>query len=382
MAAAPARPAPPPHPLAAGPTTIFGEKPPLVDPVVLELARLLEEHADKFAGADPEVEVRLGVHRVKEAARHGAGARVDLPLRSEALLAPREGFGYRFSPGLSPELFVYLSERLDAMSSEKLPPEQRLECGKRFEHVLDAYYDVDGDGALWGLPPGPQRVRVSTPKEGQDTKGVASVKSKLASLDLYTGRRPGERGPALDLRVAIATEVVVEGFQPAKHHRLTLRREKVRKTYHFKAWRIDISTVLSTTPAAPAAGGAQPGPEWSPPVQTNEVELELDGYFLKRNLEAKRAGGRHMLWELLSDFLFTARDLAQLACELSPMRLPPALPAPSDAAVDGESREAFRRKFETEAEPVIGHYLYRLARPAPRAPAAKVPRTGAERRPP
>merc|ERR1712107_122818 len=84
-------------------------------------------------------------------------------------------------------------------------------------------------------------------------------------------------------------------------------------------------------------------------------------------------GAQHLLWELLSDFLFFARDLAALAAEIRPLPLPlqsylktPPLQDP----VSEKERAAYKRKYaecatgDAElAAPVIGHYLYRIARP-------------------
>jgi len=158
-------------------------------------------------------------------------------------------------------------------------------------------------------------------------------------------------------------------FRPAPDQREEMRREKMRKTYFFRAWRIDISTV--TTTYSPPDGSQRQGAA----VQSHEVEIELDSFHLQRNLEAKLAGKPHKLWELLSDFLFTARDLAAIAGETRPLALPPALPPAvveaEDEAIDERGRVAFRNRYGSIVEPVIGHYLYRLA--APRGEPALLP---------
>jgi len=98
-------------------------------------------------------------------------------------------------------------------------------------------------------------------------------------------------------------------------------------------------------------------------MESNEVEIELDSFHLKRNLEAKMAGKPHKLWELLSDFLFTARDLAVIAAEVRPIQLPVVLdPLPAEV-VDDNARAAYKSAYIGMAEPLIGHYMYRLAKP-------------------
>merc|ERR1712129_124880 len=83
----------------------------------------------------------------------------------------------------------------------------------------------------------------------------------------------------------------------------------------------------------------------------------------KRNLEAKMAGKPHKLWELLSDILFTARDLAVIAAEVRPVPLPVLLdPVPAEV-VDNDERAAYKPAYIGMAEPLIGRYMYRLAKP-------------------
>eukprot|EP00440_Ansanella_granifera_P042714 gb/GFBE01046310.1/.p1 GENE.gb/GFBE01046310.1/~~gb/GFBE01046310.1/.p1 ORF type:complete len:150 (+),score=30.64 gb/GFBE01046310.1/:1-450(+) len=133
-----------------------------------------------------------------------------------------------------------------------------------------------------------------------------------------------------------------------------MRREKHRRSYCFRAWRIDLTTVRSTT-------------RGSTPETFHEVELELNGSFLRKNLEAKLAGNKtHKLWELLTDFLNAGRDLAVLASEPWPLPLPPALPKASSQSAETDAvletdREAYKRSLPEMPEPLIGHYLYKLA---------------------
>merc|ERR1712228_701790 len=193
-------------------------------------------------------------------------------------------------------------------------------------------------------------------------------KRKLAGFELYSGRRACEHGPAFDLRVALAEESEIPHFD-MKEHVLEMRRTKMRKTYIFRAWQIDFSTVETTYPDQ-AGGGEKRAAKLS-----HEVELELDNYQLAQNLRAKAAGNpQHKLWELLSDFLFMARDLAALASEMTPLALPPSLMPPGPELISEEAKEAYRSRFnDTLPEPIVGHYLYRLAQ----APAATVPRNDA-----
>lgn len=76
-------------------------------------------------------------------------------------------------------------------------------------------------------------------------------------------------------------------------------------------------------------------------------------------------GNSHKLWELLSDFLFTARDVAAMACDVGPLALPPTLGTlPPEPVADEAAKAAFLERYGQEVvEPVFGHYLYRLAAP-------------------
>jgi len=358
--------------LDIGPTTVLGERTSLVDPVVLEIGRLLEENKSKIRHGSLEVEARFGIVKPKggshaEDELSASGGRVHLPVTSEALLSHSRGFNYQFVPGLPPETFVALSEHLERMSSEALPDDQRVEFESTFVHTVDVLYKADVASMLphLGLPQGQETVRVSILREGQGHQdgGRASIKLKLGHLDLYSGARPGELGSAVDMRVAVSCEIDLESFKPSRQHSLVMRREKMRKTYRFRAWRIDLTTVMSSEPVPGSGQSETDEVKWKPPVQTNEVEIELEGSFLERNLEAKWANQRHMLWELLSDFVFNARDLVGLASEPSPMVLPPALP-PAETSVDERARASYKRKYPGMEEPVVGHYLYRLADPS------------------
>merc|ERR1712216_115013 len=209
--------------------------------------------------------------------------------------------------------------------------------------------DAPSDGRLEGTP----KVR---------------MKRKLDSMELYSGRRPGECGPAFDLRASIATEYAVDGFEPGPNHIFQVKREKMRKTYHFRAWKIDVSLVRTEYPKPPEGANEPP----KRPETTHEVEIELDSYPLMRNLEAKAEGGKHMLWELLTDFLDTARDLAVLAGEITPLAVPPCL-SQTRPSTKSEDESAFKQRHGASTPlPVIGHYLSRIARAATPASAAAV----------
>ncbi|CAE8689082.1 unnamed protein product [Polarella glacialis] len=359
---------PPPQPLSAldvGPSTILGSRPSLVDPAVLELAKLLESRKDELLSSDAQIELELRLGAVCQLRQR----RVDLPCSSEALLMSREGFQYTFESGLPPEVFAELLLKLDQMSSQSRPPEQRLDCKMHSQHLLDVTYEdpvFDGAGQVQGT----KVVRVSHTRLGAQeaskgagggpgggwSAGYAIRKNKLPCLDLYSGR--GEYGEVFDIRMAVSPETHVKGFEPG---RVWLsRREKHRRTYTFKAWRIDCTTVLSSTMQKQAH-----------PKASYEVELELDNVLLKRNLEAKFAGNKtHRLWELLTDFVNAGRDLAVLAAEPWPMPVPPKLEHLTAAGQrDGEEEAhvvsaadhaAYQQHLPGMPEPLIGHYLYRI----------------------
>ncbi|CAE8642097.1 unnamed protein product [Polarella glacialis] len=293
---------------------------------------------------------------------------------------PREGFQYTFESGLPPEVFAALCRKTGRQvlaqlisslmrSSQSRPPEQRLDCKMHSQHLLDVTYEdpvFDGAGQVQGT----KVVRVSHTRLGAQeaskgagggpgggwSAGYAIRKNKLPCLDLYSGR--GEYGEVFDIRMAVSPETHVKGFEPG---RVWLsRREKHRRTYTFKAWRIDCTTVLSSTMQKQAH-----------PKASYEVELELDNVLLKRNLEAKFAGNKtHRLWELLTDFVNAGRDLAVLAAEPWPMPVPPKLEHLTAAGQrDGEEEAhvvsaadhaAYQQHLPGMPEPLIGHYLYRI----------------------
>lgn len=357
--------------LDSGPTTIFGDRPHMISPLVVEFAKILEQCArEKKTNAEFEAEVRLGIVALGSAGGNNIGScRADLPCSTDTMLCKGPGFNYQFRTGLTPEAFLLFSERFAHVCSEEAPPDQRIECGKSFEHVIDTYYEVphatDKSGGKAS-----HTVRVTRDHSAsQHTKGVtAKVKNRFGVIDVSSGRHPGEHGPAFDLRVAVNTETTLDNFQPTIDHKVVFRREKKVTTYLFRAWHIDVSDVRESVPK-PQHGIKEgmlwkaPEIEWDEPTQSHEVEIELNAFQLSRNLDAKMRGQPHRLWELLSDFLYAARDLAGFAGELTPLALPPISPTLSlpTSPLDDAAHKAFRRKYTDVPEPVVGHYLYRLA---------------------
>lgn len=122
--------------LEIGPSTIFDARPSLVEPTVMHLGRILEEHSKVLqTNGQMELEVRLGVLRPFHAKSF---QRVDLPCSSEALLIPKcKDFQYRFEPGLPPEIYAPLMKKLDALRKE-----QQMECSVTNEQTLDITYEV------------------------------------------------------------------------------------------------------------------------------------------------------------------------------------------------------------------------------------------------
>jgi len=361
-------------PLEVGPLTVLGERSSLVDPVVVELAKLFDEHgAASFDESELEVEVRLGI--IVDVRKK----RVDIPCSTESVVRATEGFAPRFVPGLPTEAFAAFTRRLDVMCSEKTPAKERIECGRRVSHTVDKLYKCKQEGATKETQP-VIRVTEEVPQQQDGSEEAApkaeprvTIKRKLGHVDIYTGRKCPEHGPTFDLRAALSKEEEVDGFELGPMHVLSCQREKVRKTYHFRAWKIDVSNVTTTSfdyHRKDAQSSWNKDEEMThTKKQTHEVELELDSYPLKRNLDAKAAGQNHVLWELLTDFLDVARDLAVLAAELRPFLLPPTmpeLPAVEKAGYTGEAAEAaanaFRKHYGKDIpEPIIGHYLYRVA---------------------
>merc|ERR1712087_902543 len=164
-------------------------------------------------------------------------------------------------------------------------------------------------------------------------------------MDLYSGTRPPEHGPVFDLRISVGAECFEHDWFPSTAHVQTARREKRRRTYNFQSWQIELTEVLTTYLPADNSGTTKERKE-----QTFEVEIELDSgghSMLERNLDALIKGSRgHKLWQLLSDFMFTARDLAVLAAEIEPLPLPPRLGTPLPVpAAEPPSKKAFANKY-------------------------------------
>lgn len=357
--------------LDSGPTTIFGDRPHMVSPLVMEVAKMLEKSAhDKKPNDEFETEVRLGIVALGSAGGSNIGSsRADIPCSTDAMLCRGSGFNYQFRPGLTPEAFLLFAERFAHLCSEEAPPDQRIDCGKSFEHVIDMYYEVPCATRESGGKAS-HTVRVTHDRSAsQNITGLnAKIKNRFGVIDVSSGRHPGEHGPAFDLRVAVNTETTLDNFQPTIDHKLVFKREKRVTSYLFRAWRIDVSDVMESVPKPQESmtkgiPWKAPTIEWEEPTSSHEVEIELNAFQLSRNLDAKMRGQPHRLWELLSDFLYAARDLAGFAGELTPLALPPisptlSLPAPP---LDDAARKAFRQKYTDVPEPVVGHYLYRLA---------------------
>jgi len=150
------------------------------------------------------------------------------------------------------EVFIDLSNRLDEMSRESLPKEQRVECGKQAEHLLDVFFEqrhltqAAGVSSAGAADKPLVRMTQKLPMDATRVDKVdltsgnwsASIKRRLGMLDLYTGRRPPEHGPAFDLRAAVSAELPAGGFSPVPGQREEFRRRKLRKSFHFRAWRI------------------------------------------------------------------------------------------------------------------------------------------------
>mmetsp|Transcript_151345 Transcript_151345/g.263821 ORF Transcript_151345/g.263821 Transcript_151345/m.263821 type:complete len:496 (-) Transcript_151345:157-1644(-) len=379
--------------LESGPGTILGGKTTLIDPVAQRLWEILET---TLMGdlQTLEVEVRVGrIVSTSEASpsggRRGADPpeRLGLPLTTEAILSreTRVNF-YKFVPGLSEEIFVPLLQRIEALSRKQ---DGQFECIVNTENSVDITYQRR-DGSS------PDSFRVSHFFEDGDQGNVtrAFKKQKLGSFDVYAGHRRPEHGPAFDFRVAVSAEEPLPDFV-AEEHVAKLKREKHRKRYVYPAWVLDATDVTTTELDVPQDTSKNGRQQKHISRSSLEIELELRKEALIPNLKAKAEGKNHKLWELLTDFLFAARDLTGLAAELAPYALPPPmLPVLSNvvtgngggaaadnevdkknqgkanAALDDEDREVYRKRYGNVPEPVIGHYLYRLA--APRVPSTRL----------
>eukprot|EP00438_Fugacium_kawagutii_P022524 Skav225097 [mRNA] locus=scaffold621:328757:336722:- [translate_table: standard] len=228
---------PAPASLEVGPSTIFDARPSLVDPVAQHLGK-------GHSAAHMELEVRLGIWAqqtqalgspaciLKPSRSDKSFQRIELPVSTEALLIPK--------------IYVKLMKKLDTLRRE-----QHLECSVSSEQVLDINYEIPVAG------PDRKSLRVSYHKPVEDeekrwkVKGPAILKNKppvaFEVLDLFGGKAVPEKGPNFDLRVALSAEIAVKDMPKPSTHRVVLKREKHRKSYDFRAWRIDFTTVQSLT---------------------------------------------------------------------------------------------------------------------------------------
>ncbi|CAK9069226.1 Polynucleotide 5'-triphosphatase (mRNA 5'-triphosphatase) [Durusdinium trenchii] len=345
-------------PLENGPSTIFNQKPALIDPVALEVGRMLETHSQVLrTQGNLELEVRLGILKSVKSSSAPLNSRVDLPILSEAMLIPRcEEFHYRFQAGLPPEIYAALLQKLEIMRRD-----HHVDYAVSSDECLDVTYDPEDGGRQSQL-----RVtyhRQTTPEgESRWFPEKTMRKNRYEVLDLFTGRSAPQRGPTYDLRVALSAEMPSDARPRPNTHTVKMKREKQRKSLDFKAWRIDFTTVR--------ASGADPKDQ----QVSYEVELELNSQMLHQNLEAKLENKQHKLWELLMDFLNTARDLGRLAAELPRAWQMP--PSPLPPLPPDEGMAAYAAQLPGKPAPLIGHYLYRLAEKGDLRRARAAPRDG------
>jgi len=74
----------------------------------------------------------------------------------------------------------------------------------------------------------------------------------------------------------VSTEDAYDNFEPGSQYTVEMKREKMRKTYYFRAWRIDVSNVMTTYPEKQDKSWAsdKSGGKDGKMLQSHEVELD------------------------------------------------------------------------------------------------------------
>ena len=165
--------------LDVGPPTLLDTKPSVIDPVVLEIVRILDEKVPNLNDDKVEVEVELRLGLLQD---NRTGDRLELPISSEAMLQKRSDcdLDYSFLPGMPMEAFHSLGSRLQRFRDERPSAERRRHCRFEYGHFRDVIYLMPG---VDGIARTTENVANPVPNRS------CIIKTKLANFELYTGRR-------------------------------------------------------------------------------------------------------------------------------------------------------------------------------------------------
>ena len=308
--------------METGPLTVLGDRPSLIDPLVQHLVSRIERHSSQ--GSHLEVEARIGCleHR-------GSRDRMTLPIQSETLLKPpSNAHSFEFASDVGQNTFNAIKKHLLEISKGQLSashPVFKINNVRETETV-DEFYEQ----------PGGDRVRVTL----QDDEVVeVIVKQRLDVLDMYSGSANMDERP-FDLRLSVNSEKKLANF--TRDGTVNARREKSRTSFELKGFIIDMTRVKVK--------------DRSGDRTSYEVEIELKTDLLVDQLKRKQDGKSHFLYELLTDFVFSSRDLAHsFMSSVGASDIVPELIKQNDNLVKCYLREV------GSIQPIIGDYIYQIA---------------------
>jgi hypothetical protein len=305
------------HQLDTGPTTVTGERPGFVEPIVARIIEKLTPLVDK-PEVNLEVEGRLGIIT----RGRSAGERLELPVLSETILSKRKDFSYEFKADVGKSFFTAIKTHLTAIHKNKVQASHPL---FKISHIRE----IKTIDEIYTVPGTRESVRVSS-------DGVVINKNRLDIIDVYTGA-----DESIDFRLAINDEQKVSTNFAKDPKNLTGRREKHRTQFDLKGFVIDLTEVQSK--------------DRSGDHVSYEVEVELKSELLLDQVKLKLNNQKHFLYELVTDFLFVLRDLAVSFGTLSSDDKTAQIIKPSDEAVKKYL------KLVADFQPIVGDYLYSIA---------------------
>ena len=306
-----------------GPLTVLGDRPSLVDPLVQHLVSRIELHSDEAEHL--EVEARIGCLQQK-----GSRDRMSLPVQSETLLLPpSNAHSFEFSSDVGQKTYTAIKKHLTDISTGQVSASHPLFKINSVEdsETVDEFYEQ----------PGGDKVRASF-RNGEVSEVI--VKQRLELLDMYSGSADPDDRP-FDLRVSVNSEKKLANY--TRDGSVIARREKSRTSFDLKGFVIDMTQVKVKDRAGDRT--------------SYEVEIELKTALLVEQLQRKRNSQSHFIYELLTDFVYAARDLAHSFMNTtSSSDLLPELGRQSDDLVKRYLREV------GSIQPILGDYIYQITK--------------------
>lgn len=332
-----------------GPQNVLGKRPPLVDPVVMEIVKRIEQYIDL---PDMEFEARLGTLVLPG---QQVASRLPLPILSETVLPPSgsctaqngRGFKYEFQAGLEKSLFDKIEERMEELHLQKfsnIPNPVFKILNIVNSRTVDEVYKKPIACRVrydWATYPGSAEPLEFICKESMEKMDVWM--GHYSSVD-DEGSAEEESHYPYDYRFAINKEKKLDNSLLSQLNRsdCVLRRERVRKSYEMKAWVVDLTAVVE-------AGSG---------VTKYEVEAELKLDLLMEQMKRRAAGKPNGVYQIVQDFLIFIRDLASI---FGPGQK---ISVQNDATdlTECDPGEALKKKYVEKISPVfpiVGDYIFR-----------------------